>query len=98
MRYTEEKCFISAYDTADGRLLWKFYTIARQGEPGGDTWGNLPDLFRAGGRPGLQTVTIGSNLTLESRKRSPGCAPAADQAGGLLYANSTVALNPDTGN
>src|SRR5688572_4091780 len=27
-QYQEEKCFISAYDAATGRQLWKFYTIA----------------------------------------------------------------------
>jgi alcohol dehydrogenase (cytochrome c) len=64
MRYAEEKCFISAYDTADGKLLWKFYTIARQGEPGGDTWGNLPDLFRAGGEAWITgSYDPGLNLT-----------------------------------
>jgi len=47
--YREEKCFISAYDVRTGKLVWKFYTIAKDGEPGGDTWGKLPNLFRAGG-------------------------------------------------
>src|SRR5207237_4971059 len=32
--YREEKCFISAYDAATGKELWRFNTIARQGEPG----------------------------------------------------------------
>src|SRR5215469_5531588 len=48
-QYRDEKCFISAYDTKDGKLLWKFHTIAKEGEPGGDSWGKLPSLFRAGG-------------------------------------------------
>jgi alcohol dehydrogenase (cytochrome c) len=47
--YREEKCFLSAYDAQAGKLVWKFYTIARDGDPGGDTWGKLPNLFRAGG-------------------------------------------------
>ena len=34
---------------ANGKLLWKFNTIARSGEPGGDTWGNLPNMLRVGG-------------------------------------------------
>src|SRR4029079_17971753 len=41
--YVEEKCFISAYDVAQGKQLWKFNTIASASEPGGDTWGKLPD-------------------------------------------------------
>jgi alcohol dehydrogenase (cytochrome c) len=48
-RYREERCFISAYDAETGRLVWKFHTVARTGEPGGDTWGTLPDTMRAGG-------------------------------------------------
>src|SRR5215471_13024869 len=46
--YQMEKCFISAYDARTGKLLWKFYTIAKTGELGGDTWGGLPDMFRVG--------------------------------------------------
>ena len=36
--------------------LWKFHTIARSGEPGGDTWDKLPDMMRAGG----ETWIVGS--------------------------------------
>ncbi len=48
-QYREEKCFISAYDAQTGKLIWKFYTIAKTADPGGDSWGKLTDLFRAGG-------------------------------------------------
>ena len=48
-RYRDERCYISAYDSQTGTLLWKFHTVARTGEPGGDTWGELPDKMRAGG-------------------------------------------------
>ena len=100
MRYIEEKCFISAYDTADGKLLWKFYTIAKQGEPGGDTWGNLPDLFRAGGEawitgsydPDLNLTYWGVSQAKPWMRASRGSGNGAN-----LYANSTVALNPDNG-
>ena len=42
-QYGGEKCFISAYDAKTGKEVWRFYTIALTGEPGGDTWGGLPD-------------------------------------------------------
>ena len=48
-QYRPDKCFISAYDAATGKELWRFRTVALDGEPGGDTWNGLPDLFRAGG-------------------------------------------------
>jgi alcohol dehydrogenase (cytochrome c) len=48
-RYREERCYISAYEAESGKQLWKFHTVARSGEPGGDTWGSLPDTMRAGG-------------------------------------------------
>jgi alcohol dehydrogenase (cytochrome c) len=41
-RYREDdRCFISAYDARTGQLAWRFFTIARTGEPGGDTWGQV---------------------------------------------------------
>ena len=30
-------------------VSWRRSTIARDGEPGGDTWGKLTNMFRAGG-------------------------------------------------
>lgn len=52
-RYREERCHISAYEAESGKQLWKFHTVARTGEPGGDTWGTLPDMMRAGGETWL---------------------------------------------
>jgi alcohol dehydrogenase (cytochrome c) len=99
-QYQEEKCFISAYDAATGNLLWKFYTVAKEGEPGGDTWGGLPSLFRSGGSTWI-TGSYDPNLNLTywgvahprpfmqvSRKSGTGAA---------LYSSSTLAINADTG-
>src|SRR6188474_754869 len=47
--YVEQKCFISAYDANTGKQLWRFQTIATDGEAG-KTWGALSTLFRAGGK------------------------------------------------
>ena len=99
-QYRDEKCFISAYDAQTGKLLWKFHTIAKEGEPGGDTWGKLPSLFRAGG----DTWITGSfdpdlNLTYWGVAQSKPWMRASRQSGNgeTLYANSTVALDVDTG-
>jgi alcohol dehydrogenase (cytochrome c) len=99
-QYREEKCFISAWDAETGKLLWKFYTIAKDGEPGGDTWGKLPNLFRAGG----DTWITGSydpetNLTFWGVAQSKPWMRISRQSGngGTAYANSTVAIDIDTG-
>ena len=46
--YKNDVCFISAHDPDTGEQVWRTSTIARPGEPGGDTWGDLPLAFRAG--------------------------------------------------
>jgi len=100
-RFDGEGCYISAFDIHTGQRAWRFYTIPREGQPGSETWGNLPMNNRAG----TETWLAGSydpelNITywgvaqskpwnFLSRKLTP-----FDKT---LYANSTVALNPDTG-
>jgi alcohol dehydrogenase (cytochrome c) len=94
-------CYISAYDTKTGKQVWRFYTIPRQGEPGSDTWGNLPMTFRAG----AETWIAGSydpdlNLTFWGVAQSKPwnfLSRKLTLLDNTLYANSTVALNPDTG-
>jgi alcohol dehydrogenase (cytochrome c) len=100
-QYIEQKCFISAYDAQTGKQLWRFNTVARQGEQGGDTWGSLTNLFRAGG----ETWITGSydpdlNLTYWGTAQAKPWMPVSrgmytlDKA---LYTSSTVALDADTG-
>jgi alcohol dehydrogenase (cytochrome c) len=100
-QYVDSKCFISAYDAASGRQLWRFHTIAREGEPGGDTWGPLVNLFRAGSETWITgTYDPELNLTYWGTAQAKPWMPAsrgmktADKA---LYSSSTVALNADTG-
>jgi alcohol dehydrogenase (cytochrome c) len=100
-RYGAE-CYISAYDTRTGELVWRFGTIAREGQPGGDTWGELPSLLRAGGDtwivgtydPGLNVTYWGVAQPKPWLRVSRGAKPR-DKA---LFTSSTIALNPDTGN
>ena len=44
--------YIVGLDAETGKEAWRFYTIARPGEPGGDSWNGLP-LEQAHGRLGL---------------------------------------------
>jgi alcohol dehydrogenase (cytochrome c) len=100
-RYRDEKCFISAYDAATGKQLWKFNTVRSDGQTGGDTWGKLPNLFRAGG----DTWITGSydpelNLTYWGTAQAKPWMFASRGTKGsdsTLYTSSTLALNPDDG-
>lgn len=100
-QYKEEGCYISAYDAETGKQLWKFYTVAREGQPGGDTWGSLPNLFRAGGDtwitgsydPDLNTAYWGVSQAKPWFRVSRGAKPG-DKG---LFTNSTLALDPDSG-
>jgi alcohol dehydrogenase (cytochrome c) len=99
--YRKEKCFISAYDAKDGHELWRFETVATSNRPGGDTWGDIPDQFRAGG----DTWITGSydpdlNTTYWGVAQPKPWVPASRGNSSLdkaLYTSSTVALDPDTG-
>ncbi len=42
-------CFIVGLDADSGKESWRFHTIARPGEPGGDTWNDAPLAERFGG-------------------------------------------------
>ena len=100
-RYREERCFISAYDAETGKLAWKFHTVARTGEPGGDTWGKLPDLMRAGG----DTWMVGSydpdlDLTYWGIAQAKPWMPVSrgtSARDAALYTASTVALRSADG-
>jgi alcohol dehydrogenase (cytochrome c) len=100
-RFQEEKCFISAYDADSGQELWRFNTVARDLEDGGDTWGDLPDLYRAGG----ETWITGSydpelHLTYWGVAQAKPWMPVSRHNSALdrvLFTSSTLALNPDDG-
>ncbi|HEX3753447.1 MAG TPA: PQQ-binding-like beta-propeller repeat protein [Rhizomicrobium sp.] len=98
--YGPEKCFISAYEPDTGKLVWKFNTVARKGEPGGDTWNGLDDQFRAGGETWIAgTYDPGLNLTYwGTAQAKPWMRASRGTANGAaLYTSSTLALDPDTG-
>ena len=100
-RYNDEGCFISAYDANTGKLKWKFDTIAQPGQPGGDTWGSLPPMFRAGAETWITgSVDTDLNLTYWGVAQAKPWVPVSrhlDVTDKALYSNSTVALNIDTG-
>ena len=98
---SEQGCFVSAFDPSTGKLLWHFNTVAREGTPGGDTWGKLPNMLRAGG----ETWITGSydpelNLTYWGVAQAKPWMQVSRGAGVNdldLYTSSTLALHPDDG-
>lgn len=100
-RFFEQSCFITGHDAQSGEELWRTYTVARPGEPGGDTWGDLPLEFRGGADvwmtgswdPELNLVFFGVAQAKPWMAASRGMS--ADDA--ALYSNSTLALDPNDG-
>ncbi len=98
---TAESCFITAHDARTGRELWRTFTIARPGEPHGDTWGDLPLEERGGGDawngaswdPELGLVYFG---TAQAKPHAP-VSRGLTTADSTLYTNSTLALDVNDG-
>jgi alcohol dehydrogenase (cytochrome c) len=97
--YKNDICFVSAYDARTGKELWKTSTVARPGEAGGDTWGDLPLTFRAGSDawvPG--SYDPATNLIYYNTSQpKPWARVSRGTDGDALYTNSTLALDPETG-
>ena len=101
IRYFEDSCFITAHDAETGEERWRTYTIARPGEPGGDTWGDLPLMLRGGGDswiPGSYDPEL--ELLYWPVAQAKPWVPASrgltiDDK--VLYTNSTLALRPEDG-
>ena len=95
-----DHCYISAYDANTGKRDWKFTTVALTGQPGGDSWGGMPDNDREGAEswiagtydPELNTTYWGTAQAKPWRRDLRGSGSGATD-----YANSTLALDPDTG-
>ena len=98
-KYKNGNCFISAHDPQTGRELWRTSTIAGPGEPGGDTWGDLPLMFRAGADTWIAgTYDPKTNLIFYGTANpKPPARFQRGTEGNALYTNSTLALDPETG-
>jgi alcohol dehydrogenase (cytochrome c) len=97
--------FIVGLDAQSGVESWRFNTIARPGQPGGDSWNGAPVSERYGSGvwsigsydPDLNlvyfgtgnTYDVGTLLALRSRK--------SVSNNDALYTDSTLALDADTG-
>jgi alcohol dehydrogenase (cytochrome c) len=97
-------CYVVALDAKTGLEAWRFYVIARPGQPGGNSWNGLAVDHRFGGSvwitptydPDLDLIYFGTAQTysvgglLNGTSNQPGASDA-------LYTDSTIALHPQTG-
>jgi alcohol dehydrogenase (cytochrome c) len=96
--------FILAIDINSGKEVWRFNTIPRPGEPGGNSWNGLPLDKRSGGSvwhqgtydAELNLIYFGVAPTYDT---GPLLHPVNDAGvtSDALYTDCTIALNPDTG-
>jgi len=100
-RYTEQTCFITGHNPDTGEELWRTSTIALPGDPNDASWGDTPAYLRAGGDawipgsydPELGLFYIGTAQAKPWVASSRGMTTRQD----ALYTNSTLALDPTTG-
>lgn len=100
----EGGCFIVALDLKTGEARWRINTIAAPGEPGGDTWKCAAAYQRLGASvwstasysPELDLVYVGTSQTYRIAPLIQG-QEQAGQSGDALYTNSTLAIDPDSG-
>jgi len=100
-RFTDDGCFITGHDPDTGTELWRTSTIALPGDPNSASWGDVPPHLRGGGDtwipgsydPELNLFYIGTAQAKPWVAASRGMSTRND----ALYTNSTLALNPRTG-
>ena len=98
-------CYSVALDAATGKEAWRFHTIARPGEPGGDSWNGAPLEQRFGGSvwtapsydADLNLLYFGTAQTYNISPLTRTGGPTKPGSKDALYTNSTLAIDPDTG-
>src|SRR5207249_1299892 len=96
--------YIVAYNQADGREVWRFYTVPGPGEPGNDSWKG--DSWKYGGAvawaigsydPALNLIYYGTSnpAPWNAAVRGPDSSSYGQFTN--LFSSSTVALDADTG-
>jgi alcohol dehydrogenase (cytochrome c) len=87
-----------ARDAQTGALVWEFYTVPREGEPGYETWTPNDQWLPLGGAP-WNTVSYDRELELVyfSTGQPAPWSTASRGPGDSLYTNTVLAVEADTG-
>jgi alcohol dehydrogenase (cytochrome c) len=97
--------FIVGLDAHSGEEKWRFNTVARPGQPGGDSWNGAPMNERYGSGvwsigsydPELNLVYFGTGNTYDVGTLLAPRAGKGVSNNDALYTDSTLALDADTG-
>ncbi len=90
--------FLDGWDPVSGKKLWRRYTTAAPGEPGGDSWAS-PEAHLEGGGPTWITGSYDPDLDLVFWGTGNGGPwnPTGGRKGDNLYICSALAIRPRTG-
>jgi alcohol dehydrogenase (cytochrome c) len=99
--YYNAGCWISAHDPATGDEIWRTQTIPGPADPASRTWGDVRQEDRRGGSAWiapsydheLGLIYVGTAVPVPWGAMQRGTGDGDD----LLYTNSTLALDADTG-
>ncbi|WP_417581100.1 pyrroloquinoline quinone-dependent dehydrogenase [Pelagibacterium sp.] len=102
-------CFITGHDVETGEEMWRVNTIARGDSPEGNSWNGLPVESRHGGSawisgsydPEQNLIFAGVGQPYPWVAEISGLLPESSEDGvtnDALYTNSTLAIDPQTGN
>jgi alcohol dehydrogenase (cytochrome c) len=95
-----DACVLTAFDAKTGKEVWRFHTIPKPGEPGSETWGNVPyeNRWHVGmwmvPSYDVQTkrIIVGTSVTAPAPKFM-----LAGNNNQYLYHNSTLSIDVETG-
>ena len=89
--------FVGAYDGTSGKEIWRFYTTAAPGDPGGDTWSG--DSWKTGGGSMWNTPAIDPErgLVIFATGNPNPDNYGDDRKGDNAYTDLIVAIHAKTG-
>jgi alcohol dehydrogenase (cytochrome c) len=101
-------CFFTGHDVNTGAELWRIHTIARGDTPEGNSWNGLPLESRYGGSawiagsydPEQNLIFAGVGQPYPWAAEMSGLLPESSDpnvTNDALYTNSTLAIDPNTG-